>query len=298
MINFGFGRLILFLIIPAFLFSSCKKDKNKVAIERDEFIQILVELNIDEGIMTSKGWYDGMMQDSSKSYYNFIFKKYNISRSKFDYSLAYYSKNLEDLSKIYSEVILEMNKRIPKKLNDKSIYQIVYKSLSEGEMNVNPVKRFTEVGIELWMKKNMFNFPGDSAKSDFSFEKEAKHRCLVVLKADYLIMAKDKTKNLKMNLIVFYKDSTSDTLQKVIKKKNGKWENYHLAIKTDSLKTLTKVKSNILITDSITSNTFINIRNISLRQYAPNKDTSKLFEVPKEVKIKAAPPRKIGKPIK
>ncbi len=284
MINSRFVRFILLIVIPIFFFSSCKRDKNDEIIEREQFVKILTEMQIDESIMANKGWFDGVLTDSTKSYYNYIFKKHNITRKTFDNSLAYYSKDLEDLIKMYDEVIVEIGNLIPKTLNSKSLYNIVVNTIAEAEMRVNPVKRFGEAGTELWTNKNVYNLPGDSVKTDIIFEKEIKHKCLLVLKAEYTVLPDNKSKNMKMNMIVFYNDSTSDTIQKKIKPKIGKLLVFHLTYKTDSIKLPINVKSTIFTADSINTNTRISITNISLKQYAPKTDTTALFVLPAKLK--------------
>ena len=277
MINY---RPLKFSLITLFLISfflSCVKNEDTEIIEREKFVNILTELHIAEGIMTDKGWYDGRIPDSSKSYYNYILKKYNISRIKFDYSLAYYSKDLEDLLTIYDEVTIKISNKIPKKLNVNSIYNIVGNVIEEAKMRHDPSLRFGINGTELWSQKNFFNFPLDTSRATLKLEKEISHPCLLVLDADFLILAKDKSNKVKMNMMVFYTDTTSDTIEKQLKIKNGKWANYYLVLKTDSSKLPLKIKSTIFETDSITNKTFVNIRSISLKQYAQNKDTAGMF---------------------
>jgi len=44
----------------------------------------------------------------------------------------------------------------------------------------------------------------------------------------------NKTKKIKMKLLVHYSDTTADTLEKTIKLKKKDWESYYLALKTDT----------------------------------------------------------------
>ncbi len=280
MTNFQLMKYGLIPILLISLFFSCTKNEDTEIIEREKFVNILTELHITEGIMTDKGWYDGRLPDSTKSYYSFVLKKYDISRVKFDNSLAYYSANLEDLMKIYDEVIVKINNKIPKKFDSNSIYNIIGNAIEEAKMRHDPSLRFGIKGTELWAQKNYFNFPVDTSRTALKLEKEIKHQCLLVLNADYMILPKNKSNKIKMNMIVLYKDTTADTLEKQIKIKNDKWDNQYLVFKTDSSKTPIKIKSTIFEVDSITSNTFVNIRSVSLKQFAPNKDTTGMFVKP------------------
>jgi hypothetical protein len=266
-------------------FSFCSENENNKIIEKDIFVKIMADMHIAESIMTDKGWYDGMLKDSTSSYYNYILKKYNVSRNQFDNSLQYYSKDLEDLEFIFAEEIAYLNKKIPKKLNPNSIYIILEKVIEEAKMRNDPTLRFGQNGIELWKQKNIFNFPNDTSRYTLHLNQEIKHQSLIVFKADYMILPKNKTKKMKMRLILQYADTTADTTEKTIKIQKSKWDNCYLVLKTDSTKKPTNINSSVFVVDSITPNTFVNIKSVSLKQYARNKDTTNMFVKPKSEPI-------------
>gem|GEM_PF-3400657 len=273
---------IFFLILVIGLsFNSCSGNNDEQIIARNQFVEILTDLQIAEGIMATKGFSDISVPDSSKSYYNYTLKKHNISRARFDNSLKYYSKDLEELEHMYNEVIAELTAKIPKTLHPNSIYNLMDLAIAEAKKRQDPTLRFGQNGLELWDQKNQFSFPSDTSRSALKIEKKIKERCLIVLKAEFFILPKNKTKKIKMNLFVHYNDTTTDTLLKTINVKKKDWESYYLVIKTDTLKTPVKINSSVFEVDSIYNQTFVNIRGISLKQYAPAKDTTNMFIKPK-----------------
>ena len=273
-------------------FISCTK-KDDQLIEREKFVKILTDLQLAEGIMTSKGLFDGSLDGPDKSYYNFVLKKHNISRSQFDYSLEYYNSHLNELGSIFDEVIENLNKKVVKKLSPNSIYIIADKVRDEAQKIVDPTLRFGAAGMELWQQKNVFNFPADTSRALLKINKELKHQSLLVFRAEYKALSKNKTSNPVMRFVINYADSTADSLSKKITFKTSDWEEFNIVHKTDSLKKPTRIISSVIDTGSINNQTFIFIRSISLKQYARTKDTSGLFVKPSNSKIK----KRISKPL-
>ncbi|MFN8255439.1 MAG: DUF4296 domain-containing protein [Bacteroidales bacterium] len=288
-IIFGFLTLSLFSI------ANCTSNDNQL-IERDKFVKILTDLQIAEGIMSTKGLFDGSLNNPEKSYYNFVLKKYNVSRSQFDYSLEYYDRNQNELLKMFEEVIENLQKRIPKKLSPNSIYIIADKIKEEARKTIDPSLRFGPTGYELWQQKNIFNFPGDTAIDQLTMNKEIKYQSLIVFKAEFKSLAKNKTKKPVMKFFIQYNDSTSDTIEQKLTLKTNEWQDYHIVYKTDSLKTPVRLKSSVIDPKSIDNNTYINIRSVSLRLYVRNRDTSDLFSR-KTIPLKDKPLGKKGKPV-
>jgi len=277
MINFHVPIYKVLFIVLIFLFSSCSKKKHDEVIKRDEFVKILTDLQKAEGIMSSRGWHDAGITDSSLSYYNFVLKKYNINRAQFDKTLEYYSQDPDDIIRIFDEVIAKINSEIPEKLNKNSIYSIINKSIERAKMKTNGSSTFGMRGTELWTQKNYFNFPNDTSRSALNLDTAISNHCLLVFQADYKIMPLNKSKKMKMNLMVQYKDSTADTIEKELKLKIGELDNYHLFLKTDSSKIPLRIKSSVFSVEKFTKNTAVTIRNVSLKAYAPSKDTTSMF---------------------
>ncbi|NJO92208.1 MAG: hypothetical protein HC831_26995 [Chloroflexia bacterium] len=98
---------------------------------------------------------------------------------------------------------------------------------------------------------------------------------------DAKIDSKDTSRNLRAELEINYKDSTGAWDTVFIKNdKKEKWESYKLVIRTDSLKKPVMVKARLFEQDNKKNAPILDVRRISIRQYAPDKDTSKLFYLP------------------
>lgn len=106
-----FIRTILSLILVLSL-HSCAEEKisqDEKLIERDIFIDILVEAQLIES--TEQFVRDKNRNFSAEKSYIFIFNKYKVSEEEFEYSLEYYSRNPEDLERIYDEVIIKLTEK-------------------------------------------------------------------------------------------------------------------------------------------------------------------------------------------
>ncbi len=110
---------IIFLgifVSQIFGISSCQwfsENGNDEIIERHRFIHVLADIHVADAILSHKNLNDRDLKDTTgkKSYYNSIFKKYQITEYKFAKSVEYYSKNPQKYYEIYTEVIDELNKK-------------------------------------------------------------------------------------------------------------------------------------------------------------------------------------------
>jgi hypothetical protein len=272
---------------------SCSSKKDKI-IPRDEFIDLLTELHCTDAIITQKGLTGFNLKDSIPFYYNYILKKYHTTKDAFDLTMEYYSNDVHEMLAIYDEVISKINNKIPKKLSDKSIYKIFDIALEEATIKSDPDKWFGTNGIELWNKMKSTNITNEDTVNRMDFTTKLKYQSLILLKASILLYPNDSSKNLRMVLKINYIDTTSDYKEKPIADKNGRWTDYQVFLKTDSTKKTESVESFVLEFDSITGKRHVAVKNISLKQFGPNKDTSEL--VIKEEAVKKADPV-IKKPI-
>jgi hypothetical protein len=103
-----------FLICVLIISCSEQRAQRKAAetiIEKEKMINILTDMHIVEAANSMR-----LIADSNKTvpiapYQLEIFKKYNVSKTKFDSSLKYYSENHMQLNNIYDEVINEISLR-------------------------------------------------------------------------------------------------------------------------------------------------------------------------------------------
>jgi hypothetical protein len=102
-------RLSLLLLL---IFTACQKKEIQIPddlIAKDSMVGILLDIHLaDAGIKSlpadSAAW-------NTSAYYNFIYKKHNITDSLFQKSLTFYTNNPELLEQIYIKVGEEMSKQ-------------------------------------------------------------------------------------------------------------------------------------------------------------------------------------------
>jgi hypothetical protein len=80
-------------------------------ISREKMIHILADVQMIEAALLLER--NGELESKGKPwfYYNGIFAKYHISRTRYGANLKYYSQNPSELAKMYDKVILELESR-------------------------------------------------------------------------------------------------------------------------------------------------------------------------------------------
>lgn len=107
----GFIHSLLSLILALSLYS-CSEEKNikdEKLIESSIFIEILVEAQLIES--TEQFVRDKNKNFSAEKSYIFLFNKYKVTEEEFEYSLEFYSRNPDDLEKLYDEVIVKLTEK-------------------------------------------------------------------------------------------------------------------------------------------------------------------------------------------
>ena len=97
-------KRILVLLIVFSLFS-CKKQTPDYVIPFNNMVDIIVEIHITDGLLTSSKVRRELIKLDTTNYYDAILNKYNYKRQDFDTSLYYYTKNIEQYDLIYDEVL-------------------------------------------------------------------------------------------------------------------------------------------------------------------------------------------------
>lgn len=104
-------RLSFFLMMSVFALS-CSKSAIKIPsdiIPKDSMVFILMDIHIAEaGVKTLNADSVGI---NTKSYYEFIFKKHNISEEQYTKSMSFYTDNPVVLQEIYTKMTEEMSKK-------------------------------------------------------------------------------------------------------------------------------------------------------------------------------------------
>jgi len=104
-------RLVVFGI-SLLLITGCNSDwefKKKYLLDREDLVNVLVDIHLANALQGSPEFYKISRIYDSVDINSMIFDKYGIKKAAFDSTMAYYSKNPEDLISIYDEVIMHLN---------------------------------------------------------------------------------------------------------------------------------------------------------------------------------------------
>lgn len=111
---------IFLLIISLFItltITSCKNenslilniDKPDDLLSEDSLINVLVDIHMADAIISQSTFVNEEKKTFTYSAYGNIFKKHNISKTRFETSLGYYSASPDELHKIYEKVLAKMS---------------------------------------------------------------------------------------------------------------------------------------------------------------------------------------------
>ena len=133
---------LFFAIAFSFIGSCSSNEINKKPtpfIEREEFIEIIYDVNILEGGLSNLNMNQDLIKDSAMTLYNGIFEKYNIDFNTFKANQEYYV--LSDKYKEVSERVLEKIKLEEEKYKNetaaKNMSFIQFSELLEGDKFLN-----------------------------------------------------------------------------------------------------------------------------------------------------------------
>jgi len=98
-------KKILILLIVFSLFSCKKQQTPDYVIPFNNMVDIIVEIHITDGLLTSSKVRRELIKIDTTNYYDAILNKYNYKRQDFDTSLYYYTKNIDQYDLIYDEVL-------------------------------------------------------------------------------------------------------------------------------------------------------------------------------------------------
>ncbi len=105
--------------------ASCKMEE-KPPIGRDQFIELLIDLSVSDGIYTKIYDTDTNAMRTIAIHNARVLEKNHVTRDQFVKTMAYYDNHKEDLVKIYADAVDRANKRKDQLSKDR-----------EKEMNAN-----------------------------------------------------------------------------------------------------------------------------------------------------------------
>jgi hypothetical protein len=105
-------KLLIFLSIILLVWA-CHKGKTRrdYIVPRDTLVSVLVDLHIADGIAITDADYKNHISKVYEKYYESVFSKHKITRAQFDSTMVYYTGRMEDLDKIYEDVMSELSVR-------------------------------------------------------------------------------------------------------------------------------------------------------------------------------------------
>ena len=225
------NKILLFGIsLLTVLCVSCSNGpKDEPKLNEDQFVNMLIDIHIADGTLTSQNIYRAGNNYRPSYYYNSIYEKYDLTPAEFDSCVFFYSKNTEQLTQIYDRVIDSLN-RLETKL------RIELKEAKLAQDTVN-----------LWKKKLHWRVPADG-RPKFDFSIPVKEKGIYTVRASIKLFKEDQTYNPKVEAY-FWKSDTASGPQKVhfdpaIIKKTMKFDTYEIQLEyPDS--TYTELRGNL-----------------------------------------------------
>jgi len=132
-------KILSTLFLLSLLFSHCSfidnkknQDQPQQLIPKEKMIVILADMQITEAYLKQLRKAGYKVKDTSLIYYTKVFKKNKITKSIFEQSLLYYKRDLQDLEKMYTDVIIRLNELKAK--NEELIIEMKADSLRQDSI--------------------------------------------------------------------------------------------------------------------------------------------------------------------
>lgn len=106
----------IILLFTALMLGSCynKQEETRIPkpddlIPQEKLVLLLADFEIIESAIRDKQNLGHQIDDINEAFYASTFKKYEVSRDQFDRSMLYYKQDLEQMDKIYEDVITRLS---------------------------------------------------------------------------------------------------------------------------------------------------------------------------------------------
>ena len=100
--------LITIAFFTLFIVLGCNKDRK--IIPRDDMVPILVKIHLMDGAAEISQYNPDIAIPDTLDVYKVVLEDYGYTRSQFDSSLQYYSRDLKKFDRIYQQVLGRLNK--------------------------------------------------------------------------------------------------------------------------------------------------------------------------------------------
>lgn len=240
------NKFLFILSVLCFFVASCKKEIPSYVIQPKEMEDILYDYHLAQAV--GDEW-AGTERYKSELVIEYVFKKHNITQAEFDTSMVWYTRNMEKLSDIYTN----LSKRFEDANNN--IAQ-VYQSYKRE-------KTASGDSINLWYDRKLYILSSSPLTNRVTFEMKADttfHELDRLVWNMNVFREANKKGNLYASLIVSYKN---DSVASVIRPLNTSGP-HSIMLKTDTVP-MKNLQGFIYYDDSIV--TSIVVSDISLMRY-------------------------------
>jgi len=105
----------IFVFLMIVFLSACAEKEAMVypsdLMERETFVMVMSELYIIESIYNHKISTDQAKHEDMDAFYKEVFDRFEITYSDYEKALTWHKEHPEELSKVYDEVIEELDRR-------------------------------------------------------------------------------------------------------------------------------------------------------------------------------------------
>lgn len=240
-------KIILYIIVAVSIFS-CNKPTKKEVLPPEKMQAILQDIHLYDAILNEKKYMDKNLKDSTQSYYNSIWKKYNISYSEFNKSLNFYSARPEILTKMYDNILKNYSEQ---------------RDSIKKSGNIKMTKK-EDYSMNIWSQKTEWHVPKDGKTNTIRFNISTNSQGLYTLSAIIRIFPDDGSIKQKLTVVAYYDDGTFDASSDYSVEKDGIWKNHTVKVKTNPKKKLIKIGGWILDHSKLEGDKHADVKNIEL----------------------------------
>ncbi len=187
------NKIFYFCICIGFIFLISCNNNNKYQpkLDQQQFMNMLIDIHIADGTLSSKNIYRSGKNYRPSYYYNSIYEKYELTRTQFDSCLTYYANDTKNFTILYDKLIDSLNRLETK-------YRIQVKN-----------DRLERDTVNLWQKKKHWRIPKRD-KNTLSFSIPISQKGLYTVSASVKIYKDDQTDKPKIEAYFWKKDSLGE----------------------------------------------------------------------------------------
>jgi hypothetical protein len=102
-------RIYIIITLVLVSLAACKDSKSsKYIIPPEKMVPVLMDMHLTYALQSSSELRKLAREVDSVDVYSYVFNKHNISRIRFDSTIAWYSRNPELFTDIYDQVIMQL----------------------------------------------------------------------------------------------------------------------------------------------------------------------------------------------